>query len=263
MTGYTHTYIYNMYFRSHEFTSVLSIQICLFRVLFTFLHSIILSSSVRTLSLESLSIFTHLLNSVYHLKLFQNCFAHIVTKRTSMEFVCNFPFPSTLPEAENISLNTVFVLHSFFPPLSVYLFVSIRNPVEFICFTLLSVLVFLPYPFDLILYFEYMNIHMLPKLKLWKREMSPLPYSSCSSLPPLAGNQPHCFLVSLSVSGEEKHIYVCVSYFPFIYTRSHSVFALLHLLSSLKKSTGNHSMFTEIFLTLFYCSIILHFMNVP
>ena len=116
MTGYTHTYIYNMYFRSHEFTSVLSIQICLFRVLFTFLHSIILSSSVRTLSLESLSIFTHLLNSVYHLKLFQNCFAHIVTKRTSMEFVCDFPFPCTLPEAENISLNTVFVLHSPTPP---------------------------------------------------------------------------------------------------------------------------------------------------
>ena len=155
-----------MYFRSHEFTSVLSIQICLLRALYTFLHSIILFSSMRSLTLENLSIFTHLLNSVYHLKLFQNFFAHIVTKRTSTEFVWDFPFPSTLPETENISLNTVFVLHSFSPPPPVYLLVFIRNIVEFICFTLLSVLVFLPYPFDLILYFEYMNIHMLPKLKL-------------------------------------------------------------------------------------------------
>ena len=101
--------------------------------------------------------------------------------------------------------------------------------------------------------------------------MSPLLYSYYSPLPPLASNQLHCFLeptslfsgVSLSLSGKEKHMYVCVSYFPFIYKRQHSVFALLHMLSSLKESPGNHSVFTEIFLTLFYCSVILHFMNVP
>ena len=88
--------------------------------------------------------------------------------------------------------------------------------------------------------------------------MSPLPYSYCSPLPPLAGNQLHCFLVYLSLSVVKTNIYVCVSYFPFIYKRQHSIFALLHLLSSLKKSTGNHFMFTEIFLTLFF---LLH--NTP
>ena len=38
-----------------------------------------------------------------------------------MEFVWDFPFPSTLPETENISLNTVFVLHSFSPHLGIFI----------------------------------------------------------------------------------------------------------------------------------------------
>lgn len=132
-----------MYFRSQEFTSVLSIQICLHRVLFTFLHSVILSSSVRTLPLESLSILTHLLNSVYHLKLFQNCFAHIVKKGPVWNLFAISPF---LPLCQRLRIYH-WILYSFyllfFLP-SVYLFVFIRNTVEFICFTLLSVAVFPP-----------------------------------------------------------------------------------------------------------------------
>ena len=88
--------------------------------------------------------------------------------------------------------------------------------------------------------------------------MSPLPYSSWSPLPPLAGNQPHCFLVYLSLSGKERHIYVCVSYFPFIYTRSRSVFALLHLLSSLKKIYWKS---LHVYRDLSYSFLLLH--NTP
>ena len=48
----------------------------------------------------------------------------------STEFVYNFPFSSALPKTENIQLNTVFILHSFFSSPSLYLLVFIRNTIE-------------------------------------------------------------------------------------------------------------------------------------
>lgn len=102
----------------------------------------------------------------------------------------------------------------------------------------------------LILYFEYLLpcFTCFQKTQTRKKPCQPFLYPCYSPLPLLVGNEIHCFLVyllpPLSLARKDKQIRVFLNFYILL-QKQHTVFALLHLLSSLKKSVGNHSVYLQ------------------